>query len=59
LATDFALIHGTAHDRFWGKKDEARKWDEKAVQWMDKNQRKDEELCRFRSEAEELLGLKK
>jgi hypothetical protein len=42
-----------------GKKDEARKWYEKAVQWMEKNQPKDEELCRFQSEMEELLELKK
>jgi WD40 repeat protein/serine/threonine protein kinase/tetratricopeptide (TPR) repeat protein len=42
-----------------GKKEEARKWYDKAVQWMDKNQPKDEELRRFRSEAEELLGMKK
>ena len=42
-----------------GKKEEARKWYDKAVQWMDKNQPKDEELRRFRSEAEELLAVKK
>jgi WD40 repeat protein/tetratricopeptide (TPR) repeat protein len=38
-----------------GNKDEARKWYDQAVQWMDKNQPKDEELKRFRKEAEELL----
>ena len=42
-----------------GKKAEARKWYDEAVQWMDKNQPKDEELRRFRSEAEALLGMKK
>ena len=38
---------------------EAREWYEKAVAWMEKNQPKDEELRRFRAEAEELLGMKK
>jgi hypothetical protein len=41
-----------------GKKDEARKWYDQAVPWMDKNQPKNEELRRFRREAAELLGLK-
>jgi len=36
-----------------GDKQEARKWYDKAVQWMEKNQPKDEELIRFRAEAEE------
>jgi serine/threonine protein kinase/Flp pilus assembly protein TadD len=40
-----------------GEKDKARAWDDKAVQWMDKNQPKNEELRRFRAEAAELLGL--
>ena len=40
------------------EKDEARKWYDKAVEWMDKNQPQNEELLRFRAEAEELLGLK-
>jgi serine/threonine protein kinase/WD40 repeat protein len=46
--------------------DEARKWYEKAVRWMDKNQHQlesnkewQEELRRFRAEAEELLGMSK
>jgi serine/threonine protein kinase/Tfp pilus assembly protein PilF len=38
-------------------KDEARQWYDKAVEWMDKNQPKDEELIRFRAEAAELLGV--
>jgi len=45
-----------------GDKDEAQKWHEKAVQWMQKNEEAlkkdkmhDEELRRFRAEAEELL----
>jgi WD40 repeat protein/tetratricopeptide (TPR) repeat protein len=49
---------------YWqlGQKDEAQKWHEKAVQWMQKNEEAlkkdkmhDEELGRFRAEAEELL----
>ena len=40
-----------------GEKEQARKWYDKAVQWMDKNKPKDEELRRFRKEAEELLGI--
>ena len=40
-----------------GHKDEARKWYDKAVEWMDKNQPKNEELLRFRAEAAELLGI--
>jgi hypothetical protein len=28
------------------------------VQWMDKNQPRNEELARFRAEAAELLGMK-
>ncbi len=39
------------------QKQQARKWYDQAVQWMDKNKPKDEELGRFRSEAAELLGL--
>jgi serine/threonine protein kinase/Flp pilus assembly protein TadD len=38
-----------------GDKKDARKWYDKAVQWMDKNQPKDEELRRFRAETETLL----
>ena len=40
-----------------GEKEEARKWYDRAVSWMDKNQPKDEELRRFRTEAAELLQL--
>jgi tetratricopeptide (TPR) repeat protein len=46
-----------AHWQLGDKKD-ARKWYDQAVQWMEKNQPKDEELVRFRTEAEELLGVK-
>jgi Flp pilus assembly protein TadD len=38
-----------------GEKEKARKCFDQAVQWMEKNQPKDEELRRFRAEAEELL----
>jgi serine/threonine protein kinase/uncharacterized protein HemY len=40
-----------------GHKDDARVWYEKSVNWMDKNQPKNEELLRFRAEAAELLGI--
>jgi serine/threonine protein kinase/Flp pilus assembly protein TadD len=41
-----------------GEKQDARHWYDKAVQWMDKNQPNNEELRRFRAEAEELLKVK-
>ena len=41
-----------------GDKNQARQWYDKAVQWMDKNKPKDEELRRFRAEASALLGIK-
>ena len=37
-------------------KEEARKWYDKAVEWMDKNQPNNKDLRRFRREAEELLA---
>ena len=40
-----------------GDKEQARKWYERAVQWMEKHQSSNEELHRFRTEAEELLGI--
>ena len=40
-----------------GDKPEARRWYDRAVEWMDKNQPKNEELLRFRSEASELLDV--
>ena len=42
-----------------GNKDEARKWYDQAAGWMQKNKPQDEELLRFRAEAEELLQAKK
>ncbi len=38
-------------------KQEARQWYDKAVEWMEKNKPDDQELLRFRAEAEELLGI--
>jgi serine/threonine protein kinase/WD40 repeat protein len=38
-----------------GHKDEARTWQKQAVQWMDKNRPRDEELRLFRIEASELI----
>ena len=40
------------------KKDEAHKWHNQAVEWMEKNEPEDEELKRFRAEATELLEIK-
>ena len=40
-----------------GDKEQARKWYDQAVQWMEKNRPQDEELRRFRAEAAALLGL--
>jgi tetratricopeptide (TPR) repeat protein len=39
-----------------GEKDKARQWHDRAVQWMDENRPASEELCRFRTESEELLN---
>jgi tetratricopeptide (TPR) repeat protein len=49
-----AMTHGKLNQR-----KEAREWYDRAAQWMDKNARDDEELRRVRSEAEELLEIKK
>jgi superkiller protein 3 len=57
------LQGGDSFDRFYlamahwqvGEKGKARKWFDAAVQWMDKNQPKSEELRRLRAEAEGLL----
>lgn len=45
-----------AHWRL-GDKEQARKWNDQAVQWMEKNKPQDEELQRFRAEAAERLQL--
>jgi tetratricopeptide (TPR) repeat protein len=51
------LLLAMAHWQL-GKKDEARHWYDKAVAWMEKNNPKDEELIRFRAEAEALFEMK-
>jgi tetratricopeptide (TPR) repeat protein len=56
---------GTSHDWFFlamahwqqGDKEQSREWYERAVEWMNKNEPKNEELRRFRAEATELLDL--
>jgi tetratricopeptide (TPR) repeat protein len=48
-----AMAHGQL-----GQKEEARRWYEKAVEWTERNDAKNEELRRFRGEAAELLGVK-
>jgi hypothetical protein len=40
-----------------GEKEHARRWYDKATDWMEKNGPKDLELVRFRAEAADLLGL--
>jgi tetratricopeptide (TPR) repeat protein len=52
---DFFFL-AMAHWRL-GEKEEARRWWEKAVQWMDDVKPWDEELRRFRAEAAALLGV--
>jgi tetratricopeptide (TPR) repeat protein len=47
-----------AHDRL-AHKDEARRWYDRAVEWTKKNAPQNEELGRFRAEAEQLLGITK
>jgi tetratricopeptide (TPR) repeat protein/serine/threonine protein kinase len=41
-----------------GDKGKARQWYQKAVQWMDQNHPKNDQLRRFRAETEELVGVK-
>src|SRR5205814_1851619 len=41
-----------------GEKEQAVKWFDKAVAWMDKNDPKGDDLLRFRAEAAEVLGIK-
>jgi tetratricopeptide (TPR) repeat protein len=42
-----------------GHKEEARKWYDAAVTWMEKNAPHSQELRRFRAEASELLGIER
>jgi tetratricopeptide (TPR) repeat protein len=55
-AADWFLL-AMAHWRL-GEKEKARQWFDQAAQWMDKNAAHNEELLRFRAEAEQLLGVK-
>jgi tetratricopeptide (TPR) repeat protein len=50
------LFLAMAH-RQLGHRDEARRWYDKAVEWMEEARPKDEELHRFRSEAAAVLRL--
>jgi tetratricopeptide (TPR) repeat protein len=59
-------LHGrTSYDEFFlamarwrlGERPEARRLYDQAVQWMEKNRPRNEELRRFRGEAAELLGI--
>jgi tetratricopeptide (TPR) repeat protein len=56
VASDFFFLAMT----HWqlGDKEKAREWYQKAIQWMDKDALRDEELRRFRAEAEDLLCIK-
>jgi tetratricopeptide (TPR) repeat protein len=45
-----------AHQRL-GDRGQARQWFDRAVQWMDKHRPNDDELRRFRAEAEAALGI--
>ncbi len=47
-----AMTHGQL-----GQKAEARKWYDRAVEWMDKNKPQEAELRRYRAEAAALLGI--
>ena len=44
----------TAHWHL-GDKEEARRWYDKAVEWMDENKPNDKDLVRFRDEAAKLI----
>jgi tetratricopeptide (TPR) repeat protein len=47
-----AIVHWRLNRR-----DEARRWYDQAVEWMEQHRSNDDELRRFRAEAAELLGL--
>jgi tetratricopeptide (TPR) repeat protein len=63
---DQMLKGGDRHHRFFramahwqmGERDQARKWYDEAVQWMDAHAAQNEEQRRFRAEAAELLNPK-
>lgn len=41
-----------------GDQDEARRWYDKAMEWMTEHKSEDKQLIRFRAEAEALMGLR-
>ena len=49
------FVLAMAHCRL-GDRDKARRWFERAVQWMDRHKPHDDELRRFRKEAETVLA---
>lgn len=55
---DVLLFRAMAHWKL-DEKDEARKWYEQGVQWIEKHAPKDEAMRRIRAEAEEILEMKK
>jgi tetratricopeptide (TPR) repeat protein len=56
LLADNGFFLAMAHWQM-NQRSEARKWYDHAVQWMERNAPQDEELRRFRTEAQELLGV--
>jgi tetratricopeptide (TPR) repeat protein len=52
------FVMAMCHEKL-GDKKKARQWYERGVEWMDKNNPKDDELRRFRTEAAELLKIDK
>jgi tetratricopeptide (TPR) repeat protein len=53
---DFFFL-AMAHQRA-GRKDQAHKWYDKGIAWMDKHAPKDSTQLRYRSEAASVLGVK-
>jgi tetratricopeptide (TPR) repeat protein len=47
-----AMAHGRK-----GNQTEARKWYSQSIDWMEKNKSQDQDLRRFRAEAEDLMGI--
>jgi serine/threonine protein kinase len=58
FAAHNGLFLAMAHWKL-GDKPQARSWFDQSVAWMEKNAPKNEELMRFRTEAEELMGIGK
>ena len=55
--SEFFFFLAMAHHRA-GHKDQAQKWYDKGIAWMDKHAPKDSTLLRYRSEAARVLGVK-